>query len=119
MALLRGDLERARHLYREPLRERFEAGDAQVVPTVLDGLAWVATSAGDAELAAVLIGAAQAAAESNGAALFPIWKADRERAAAEARAALGEARFDVLIRHGRSLPLDEAVRLALQENNEE
>jgi hypothetical protein len=114
-ALLGGDLDRAQRLFQATLKERFASGDAQVVPNTLDGLGWVASARGDAELAARLLGAAQSSAEAAGVILLPLWTEDRELARQRALSEVGEARFDALIDEGRNLTVTEAVQLALGE----
>ncbi len=113
-ALLRGDLPRAQRLIQETLTERFESRDAQVVPHCLDAVGWVASARGESERAARLLGAAQAAAESAGVTLLPIWQEDRDRASSEARRNMGDGRFEELVEEGRALTLNQAVTLALE-----
>lgn len=113
-ALLRGDLSRALELIRESLRERFNAADAQVVPHCLDAIAWVFNAQDQPEKAARLLGAAQSVAEQAGVVLLPIWQADRERAASETRARLGDQRFQELMEEGRALSVSHAIQLALE-----
>jgi tetratricopeptide repeat protein len=115
-AFLRGDLPRALWLFQETLRERYVAADAQVVPHCLDSVGWVASAQGDGERAVRLLGAAESAAVRGGVVLLPIWQADRDRAAAEVKSSLGDARFQELLEDGRALNLDQAVALALSED---
>lgn len=115
-AFARGELDQARAIFQETLRRRSAANDSLMVPHNLDALAWVAAAEGRPGRAARLLGAAQAATEAAGASLFPLWQEDRERAAAQARSALGTADVDQLLEEGRSLTVAQAVSLALQES---
>jgi len=70
---------------------------------------------GQGERAARLFGAAQALREAMGASLSPSEHTDDERHTAATRAALGEEAFAAAWNEGRSLSLEQAIALALQE----
>ena len=87
-----------------------------VAALVLDVLSWVVCADGDAERAAVLMGAAEELQRSMGnpGSVFPMlsYHDDCERIT---RSALGTGGFDSNIRKGRAMGMDEAVAYALGE----
>jgi hypothetical protein len=81
----------------------------------LDALSAVAALRGEPERSAVLIGAAEESLQEVGAPVYNFYAPDpslKERASAEARAALGDAAFERLREQGRAATFEEAVRLA-------
>jgi predicted ATPase/DNA-binding SARP family transcriptional activator len=109
---LQGDLAAARSVHREGLDHAGRIGDPRAVALALEGLAGVAGATGDAERAALLLGAAGAMRESAGAPLPPAERIDVDRIEAAARRVLGEARLGELLQRGAALPADQAVALA-------
>ncbi|MFF2506802.1 ATP-binding protein [Streptomyces sp. NPDC058067] len=111
----RGDLARARQL----LRECLVIGDTfdDLLGTVLsiELLALVTVTEGDAGEAALLQGAAGRIWPSVGLPLFgsAYYNAPHERCAADARAMLGDARFEMFVAAGARLEPGEAVERAL------
>ncbi len=90
-------------------------GDPRGVAWALDQLAWALAAVGQARQAALLLGAAANLFRRLGTPRppFPQWLADRERAQATARAALGDAAFEAAYAEGQALSVDRAVALAL------
>jgi non-specific serine/threonine protein kinase len=116
VARRRGDLARADVLGREQLLVWRRLGAPGYLAGSLEGLARTAAAAGEeapAERAARLLGAAAALRERVGAPRRPHGRADTERAAAPARAALGEAAWVAAFASGRALTLEEAIAEAL------
>ena len=99
-------------LVRESLAARRALGSRLGIAESLEALALVEAPAGP-ERAARLLGAAGALREAIGAPLPPAERAQQERAAAGARAGLGEAAFTAAMVVGRALPLDEVIAVAL------
>jgi ATP/maltotriose-dependent transcriptional regulator MalT len=83
---------------------------------LLVGFAWAALGRGDAERAARLLGAADAARQRSGAA--PVGAERREGVLARqaARSRLGERAFQAATAAGRGLPAERALRVALHGN---
>jgi predicted ATPase len=107
-----GDEREALAAYREALELWVGSGERTSISLAFSGLAALAAALDQPELAATLVGAADARLDESGA--------DRrqghrlyERAAAAAQAALGEERFAVLASAGRELPFAAAVTAAL------
>jgi ATP/maltotriose-dependent transcriptional regulator MalT len=109
---LQGDLAAAGSVHREGLDHAGRIGDPRAVALALEGLAGVAGATGDAERAALLLGAAGAMRESAGAPLPPAERIEVDRIEATARRVLGEARLGELLQRGAALPADQAVALA-------
>jgi non-specific serine/threonine protein kinase len=105
----RGDAARAAALQRESLAAWRALGDAVGAAHALDELAQVALAGGQAPRAARLFGAAAALRERAGGAAWLLWQADRERALAAVRGALGEAPFAAAWAAGRALGLEAAL----------
>jgi non-specific serine/threonine protein kinase len=111
-AMLEGDRLLALAHHQQSLREFGEAGD---VYATLDGLVAVASHAtafGQVDSAARLLGVVSAARAAVGQRLT--WKIGTEdEVVAATRTALGDAAFDEAIATGRTLPLPDAIALAL------
>ena len=109
LATERDDDEGALTAYREALRLWAGIGERWAIAWAFSGLAALAAGQGQPERAATLVGAVDARLEESGA---DLWQSDRrlyERAAAAARAALGEERFAAVRAAGRALPFAAAV----------
>ena len=120
MARRRGDLAGAEVLGREELLVRRQLGVRGFLAFSLENLARTAMAAGEgarAERAAHLLGAAAALRERVGGLPRRRWREDMERAAALARAALGEEGWAAAFAAGRALTLEEAVAEALGETD--
>jgi predicted ATPase/DNA-binding SARP family transcriptional activator len=109
---LQADLEAAGSVHREGLDHAGRLGDPRAVAFALEGLAGVACATGDAERAALLLGAAGAMRESAGGPLPPAERIDVDRIEAAARRVLGEDRLGEHLRRGAALPAEQAVALA-------
>jgi predicted ATPase/DNA-binding XRE family transcriptional regulator len=108
-AAARGDDWGALSAYQEALRLWAGIGERWAIAWAFSGLAALAAARGQPERAATLVGAVDARLDESGA---DLWLSDRrlyERAAATARAALGEERFAALRETGRALPFAAAV----------
>ncbi|MFD0905494.1 BTAD domain-containing putative transcriptional regulator [Actinomadura sediminis] len=109
VAELRGDAARAFAHHRRGLEFARAIGEPRVLALSLEGLAGAFVLDGDAERAAVLLGAADAARRSVGAPLPAAERGDVDRIEAAATAVLGEERFASAFRRGRSgAPADAA-----------
>jgi hypothetical protein len=81
----------------------------------LEGLAAVAVAQAQSERAARLFGAAEGLREAMGAPLPSADRAEHDRSVTAAHTALGKAAFASAWAEGRAMPLEEAVRVALEE----
>ncbi|MET9514148.1 BTAD domain-containing putative transcriptional regulator [Streptomyces sp. NPDC002994] len=104
VAELRGDAERALALHLEGLAAARRTADPRAVALALEGLAGARAAAGAATPAAELLGTAGALRASVDASLPPAERGDVDRAAALARAALGEPAFEEALARGWNLP---------------
>jgi predicted ATPase/DNA-binding SARP family transcriptional activator len=107
---LQGDLAAAESVHLEGLDHARRFGDPRAVAFALEGLAGVACATGDAERAALLLGAAGAMREAAGASLPPAERVDVDRIEAAARRVLGDARLADGLRRGAALSADQAVQ---------
>lgn len=80
----------------------------------LGGLACVAALGGDAERATRLAGAGEAWREAHAVPLVEAHRRELDRTVAAAREKLGDAAFAAAWSAGRGLPLDEALRYAVE-----
>lgn len=108
----RGDDRFAVQAHREGLQLWSEIDDRWPIVQALAGLSAIASAHGQASSAATLIGAIDALADEVGAPIFPSARVNYDRAAAAARAGLGEGRFGTLRAEGRQLRFDDAVEVA-------
>jgi non-specific serine/threonine protein kinase len=113
LARTRGEFGQAVKYLRESLTLLRPLRDVRCTPLSLEGLACITAGPGWAERAARLLGAAQAMQARTGTPSPPSAMADYERTVADARAALGEARFDATWKAGGGMSLGEAVAYAL------
>jgi tetratricopeptide (TPR) repeat protein len=108
-----GNLEQADALAREALGIARQREDEWLFPYVLNGLAAVAAERGDFERGTLLIGAAEAMMESQGAAWPPDERPHYERTVAKLASALDAAEFERVRAAGHRLGSREAVDFAL------
>jgi non-specific serine/threonine protein kinase len=114
LARRRGDHGRAAEAFRESLEAASRMGSRQNIAVSLGGLAGAAAAGGQAERAARLLGAAEALYETIGVVFTPNERAVFDRDVAAARAGLSEESFAAAWADGRQLPLERAIRLALE-----
>ncbi|MFB0615071.1 regulator [Streptomyces sp. AGS-58] len=114
-AWLDGDSARARELLADCLGHAHAFHDLLACVLVIELLALVAVTEGDAAEAAVLQGAAGRLWPSVGLPLFGSahYNAPHERCEASARQALGDARYEAYVREGAGLDREAAVARAL------
>ncbi len=110
-----GDLTRAARLARESLALMRDTGERLAVHGALDLLAELAVAAGDPARGLRLAGAAERLRELGGIRSWPVVERRRDRVLALARSAVTLTECRSLWDHGRALPLEDAVRLALGE----
>jgi predicted ATPase/DNA-binding SARP family transcriptional activator len=113
-AIIAGDPTEAREPYRMALELAHRMGNAIETAIELQGVAMAAAGSGEPELGMRLNAAAEATFASIGFVVdVQFWIALLERYLGPARQALGE-RTDAIVRDGRSLTLDDAVREGLE-----
>ena len=114
LAISRGDLGLAAATLEEGVGLSGHTKDRANLAHFLDALSAVAALRGEPERSAVLIGAAEESLREVGAPVYNFYAPDpslKERASAEARAALGDAAFERLRQQGRAVTFEEAVEL--------
>lgn len=114
VALDEGDLDRTRALLKESLTGFRELEDRLVEAQLLEKLADIATRQGQADRAARLLGAGATIRGELGSPPRPSERAAYDDVITATRAALGAAAFDAAWQHGASLPIGDAVGLALE-----
>jgi predicted ATPase/DNA-binding CsgD family transcriptional regulator len=102
------------------LTAKHELGDVVGTAYAVEGLAWLAARRQQYERTAWLIGAADQLWNRTGRRLsgVALMEESRQRAAGEARKALGERRYAAAYAHGTALNLDSVVREAATEAGE-
>lgn len=108
-----GDLGAAEELAREALVVGRRIGDEFTKPFAICGLGAIATERGDAELAATLLGAAEAMMETQKMEWPPDERPHYEHMLGALPKAMGAAEFERARARGRSMPSADAVALAL------
>ena len=114
LAISRGDLGLAAAALEEGVGLSGLTKDRANFAHFLDALSAVAALRGEPERSAVLIGATEESLQEVGAPVYNFYAPDpslKERASAEARAALGDAAFERLREQGRAATFEETVRL--------
>jgi tetratricopeptide (TPR) repeat protein len=118
MELYLGNHQQARAHYLESLRLRQELGDREGIAYSLEGLAGCCLGGKpeecDHDLAARLLGAADAIRKAMAMPLSPLEVTINQRSIDIARATLGEAAFQTAWQAGASKPVDELVQEMLQ-----
>ena len=114
----RGDHEEARRLARDGLRTSWSLGRLMKSAWAISGLAGPELGLGRPERAALLVGAADRALHTLDVALDPCDLPEHKRVLTGLQSALGEATLDLLRFKGAQLSLDEAVALALSDDDE-
>ncbi len=115
-AVAKGDYEAAGAHLREGTRLCQQTGDLANLAYYLDALAVVHAGRGEPERVATLLGAAQSLRELPSSKAYVYHRPDdkpRQRAAEQARAALGDDAYDDAVDAGRSMLSDDAVAYAL------
>jgi tetratricopeptide (TPR) repeat protein len=114
-ALSEKEHDRAIDLLRQALRRLAELEFRDVIGYCFEGLAAVLAFTERPEEAARLLGAAEALRESLGVGLAPAEQTTHDETVEAVRSALAEDRFGADWRHGREMPLDDAIAYALEE----
>jgi predicted ATPase/DNA-binding CsgD family transcriptional regulator len=114
-ALSFGELEESKARYEESLRIADQIDDRIGQYYVLAGLAFHATVAGQANVAAQLLGASETIRLGAGATVMPVLAPLLAQAEVAAAAALGRSKFDAEFGVGKRLSRESAVRMALGE----
>lgn len=115
VAITRDDPYMAASHYRQGLQLAAEQGESRSVADALDGLASTAVSRGEFSHAVELFSAADALRESS---RFAIWNASDASALRHqleiARASMQPQQFNIAWNKGRTIPLAEAIQIALE-----
>src|SRR5205085_3039646 len=104
-----GEFSAARVLYEESLAIARKVGNKWLIASCLEGLAGVVATQEELAKAARLWGAAKALREAMGTPLPPVYRAEYERAVADARVQLGEKAFAAAWAEGRSMTPEQAL----------
>jgi predicted ATPase/DNA-binding SARP family transcriptional activator len=113
------ELELGRHEvagqhFREGLVLARDAGDREDLVWLLEGIGALAAARGHGERAARLLGAADGLLQAMGADHKPYERSLRDRTDAATESALGAEATGAALAEGRSLPLSDAIELALE-----
>jgi len=116
VALFRdGEYSEARAMLEQALGVIRRVGEPLAAAVCLEALAWTASVEQHADRAAVLMGAAESLGHATGSSSVLFQVLDRNHAECEKsiRIALGDNRFEALLRRGRGFTLEDAVGYAL------
>jgi non-specific serine/threonine protein kinase len=107
-----GKPQRAQQLLRQCLDLSRQIDDPRNTAACLESLAWIAGAHGDAERAVVLMGAAQTLGNGIGVtpSVLPDLVGYHDQCRLSAQKALGSEAFEVALRYGAAMDLDQAVR---------
>jgi predicted ATPase/class 3 adenylate cyclase/Tfp pilus assembly protein PilF len=108
-----GRPEQAASFLERSLALHAEVGNKIGIAICLEGLSGIALESGQLARATNLLGAVEALCEVIGAPLLPAERVHYERDRAAARDRLGRAAFTTSWTEGRSMPLEQAIALAL------
>ena len=108
-----GNINEAEALSREALDISYRRGDSFAIPWNLNGLAATATSQGEFDRAAALIGIADATMKASGGAWPPDELVHYEQTVAALIKAMGSAEFERMRAWGHSMTTPEGVNFAL------
>jgi non-specific serine/threonine protein kinase len=112
--LHRGEPAEADRYARQCLELKRDLGDLTGMASAIEALASIAMALGSGERTATLLGAADATWRSIPIAILEPLRADHDHAGADARAAVGSARFEAAYRAGLQMTRDEVVDFALE-----
>jgi tetratricopeptide (TPR) repeat protein len=110
-----GDVEAARARLREAVKHAAAPDNRESLGRALEALAAVTVTAGDADLAASLFGAAEGVRRSIGAGVWMTDRASHDQTAAQLRTQLGDAAYTAATDRGRSLTVEQLLQLTLAE----
>ncbi|MEU1997977.1 protein kinase [Nocardia gamkensis] len=117
----RGDRHRAEQLLQKSVRVNQRLRSPIVAAFNFHAMAWVAVSSGNAERAAILMGAGQSLwpTENSVTTVFPTASPFHRECERETLRALGSRRFEEAFRRGRKMSMDAAVVYALGQRRED
>jgi predicted ATPase/class 3 adenylate cyclase len=115
LALRQGNVAEAKALFQEGQKGCSEVGLQSGIIYSLEGLASLAVMQGQPDHAVRLFAWGDAMREASGDSRPPIEQADVDRALATIHAQIDEAAFDAAQAAGRTMSMDEAIALALEE----
>ena len=113
LALYRGNITEAHEIFTETVRSFFKDKNEIGVVFTLEGMAGLSVVAGKLEIAARLIGWADANREKIGDLRLPLEQADVDKIIAACIATMGETAFSDVYEEGKKMSIDEAVNYAL------
>ena len=117
VARQRGNYEEALALYRETLPDWQKIGHRGAVAHQLECMAFIAKAQEQGERAVRLMSAAQALREASGSLRTPQEQIEYERELASLRLGMDEKMFDLLWAEGQSMDMDQAIDLAMSEQD--
>jgi len=118
VARLRADYKRATGMFKEAFSIYQSSGDKFGPPFSLEALGLIAVALGDAKRAARLWGAASAWREAINEPLPPAYQRDYAASITQARTQLGEEVYASAWSEGHAMSSEQAIELALRENND-
>ena len=113
MDRVEGNLDKAEAMYRETIVEWKRLGHRAAVANQLECFAFIIKTKEEPERAAILLGAAEALREKINIHMTEMERVEYDRQVADLKANMNEKEFSTAWRKGRTMEMDEAVKLAL------
>jgi non-specific serine/threonine protein kinase len=108
-----GDYHTAKHIYQNVIREVRGLRDRWGLPSILEGIAYIAEIDRNSELAITLMSAAAVIREQTVSPVPPVFKENYDHTLARLRLHFGEDNFRRLWQAGQSIPIEDVIDLAL------
>jgi hypothetical protein len=113
IARLTGDISQAKEIYRQTILSFQDLGNRPAVANLLECFAFIAMTEANPPCAVKLLGAAEALRERIKSPMTDYERLEYDQAVARLHSLLPEAEFKPLWAEGRTLTMEQAVRLAL------
>ena len=113
-----GNLTQARVIYKETIRGWQDLGNRSAVAHELECFGFLAIPNEEPQRAAKLFGAAEALRETNQSPMADYERIEYDQAISQLRSMLAEAEFNSLWAEGRSMTMEQAIELAVEEIHE-
>jgi predicted ATPase/class 3 adenylate cyclase len=111
-----GNLTQARAIYSETIKGWQDLGNRSAIAHQLECFGFLAIQDEEPTRATILFGAAKALRERIQAPMMDFERVEYDQAVAQVRSMLAEAEFNALWATGRSMTMEQAIELALEEN---
>ncbi|PDV97946.1 helix-turn-helix domain-containing protein [Candidatus Chloroploca asiatica] len=119
LLIVKGEHGTAEQMIRDGIRQALGLGRRIIIPESFEGLAAIAVANGQIERAVQFAGAAAALRDVIGSMLSPTLQSIHDRYLTRARSELAATDFARIYAHGKTMPLDRVIELALSDDEQE